>query len=114
MERFIAWQASRDMGTLAPTELRVQLEALTRETDAIVRRIDELESRTSAARDIVSAYRRAHNQARLAMEQVLDTMRLGSHQPTEFIEQRVLTALHEIHRAQTNRQALEARFRVYP
>ena len=106
VERFIAWQSRRDTNIATANELTMELRALAGETDRIVRRLDEITTRTAIEQKIVFAYRDAHEQARLGLEALLDQRMLGTETDTREAEQQVISALDAI------RQARKARVQV--
>ena len=107
MERFIAWQTRRDTSQASPPELTAELQNLAGEAYNIVKRIDVITPRTKWGYQVVSAYRAAHETARIGLEAVHDHRTLGTQSQSRAAEQRVMSALDALREARTLRHTYE-------
>jgi hypothetical protein len=104
MERFLAWQTRRDTNQAAPPELTQELQVLAQETHGIVIRIDQITPHTEAEKTVLTAYRAAHERARVGLEKLLDQRKLKITTRSEKTEEQLVHALEAIRAARALRK----------
>ena len=105
VERFFAWTADRDAGLRAPDDLDIGLRAIIEEQRALGKRLTLVPTPTPESREIVKAYRNAHDLSHLGMEEVLAGRRLGDPGRVQVGERQARAVLEALRAARAVRKA---------
>ena len=112
IERYFAWEAQRDAGSLPRELLSENLQGLVDVQRAMVVQIKRIRTTSDAALSILDAYLGAHIRTHQAMEEVLAGRRLGDAAREKVGEERVKAAYDELRRARALRADVEKRLGV--